>query len=237
MKKTTLLYALIFLFLRVTASAQTFEQDTLFIQAAVNNATQRYTKVIQGQLQLYNGSDYAEYQPTDDEHPYFLSDDWVFGSVYYDGNLYEQTAMLYNIASDELITEHYYTSNLMRLVTSKIQYFTLGSRKFVPLKNESLTEGFYELLYNGTSKVYARHTKNIQESIEAMEIHREFEEKTRYYVFKDGNYIAIKNKKSILSVLGDKKRELNQFMNKSKIRFRKNREQYIVKAVEFYDHS
>lgn len=219
---------------RVTA--QTFENDTSFIKKAEANATQRYAQSIKGQSQLYNGSDYAHYNPLEDEHPYFVSDDWIMGSIYYDGNFYNNVALQYDISKDELLTEHYYGGSMLNLVKNKITSFMLGDNKFVHLQ-DSLHNGFYQLLYDGKTKVYARHTKALQETLSSSEIHRAFEEKTKYFLYKKRSYYHVKSKGSVLNVFGDKKKELNQFISKNKIKFKKSREQSIIKLAQFYDRS
>jgi len=36
-------------------------------------------------------------------HPYFESDDWVEGTVHYDGDLYEGVAILYDLVSEKVV--------------------------------------------------------------------------------------------------------------------------------------
>ncbi|HEY9005134.1 hypothetical protein [Ohtaekwangia sp.] len=235
MKPTVLRLAWALSFLASWAVAQPYKNDTAFVATASANAVKHYHETIKGQSQLYNGSDYAEYQTLREEHPYFGSNDWVFGSVHYDGYLYEDVPLLYDLMTDEILTESFSRSSTMRLIKSRVKYFTISDKKFVNLSDSSLHKGFYELLYNGKTKVYARHFKLLQETISQQEITHDFEEKIRYYIYKDGKYFPVRSKGSIQDVFRDQKHELNQLMSKNKIRFRKNREQYIIRMAEFYD--
>jgi len=224
-----------FVLLASGAMAQSYRSDTAFIAAASANAVKHYHEAIKGQSQLYNGGDYAEYKTLEEEHPYFGSNDWVFGSVHYDGYLYEQVPLLYDLQTDQVLTESFSRSSTMKLIKERVKYFTIPGHKFVSQPDSSLHHGFYELLYDGRTKVYARHIKVLQETINQQVIVHDFEEKTRYYIYKDGAYFHVRSKSSIQGVFADQKRDLNQLMSKNKIRFRRNREQYIVRMAEFYD--
>jgi hypothetical protein len=218
------------------ALAQTVATDTTFIVAATKNSIRRYEQSIIGQSQLYNGADYFDYQPIKEEHPYFESDDWVTGSVHYDGFYYENIPLMYDIFKDQLISETYYSHSMMNLVKERITGFTLGPKTFVALKDSSMASGFYQVLYKGKVTAYARHIKTFREIIASQEINHEFDEKTRYYILKDGQYHSVKSRGSALKIFGEDRRELSQAMNKTKIRFKQNKEQYIVRLAEAYEN-
>lgn len=239
MKCSPFLLPVLLWLLAPEAFSQSFKNDTAFVTAAVNSAVKNYNNAIQGQAQLYNGSDYALYRSLKDEHPYLGSDDWVFGSVYYDGYLYENVPMLYDISTDQLLTETYYSSSVMKLTQDKVSQFTLpDNRTFINQPDTSLSPGYYEVLYNGKTRAYARHIKIMQESLTSQEIIHEFDEKTRYYICMNNTCSSVKSKGALLKLFGDKKREAVQYVNKGKkLPFRKNRRAYITRLAEFHDRS
>jgi hypothetical protein len=239
MKRSPFLSSVLLWLLAQVAFAQSFKNDTTFVTAAVNNAVKNYNNAIQGQAQLYNGSDYALYLSLKEEHPYFGTDDWVFGSVYYDGYLYENVPLLYDLASDQLLTETYYSSSVMKLTKNKVRSFTLpDQRLFVNQPDTSLSPGYYEVLYNGKTKAYARHIKILQETLTAQEIIHEFDEKTRYYICMNNQCHAVKSKGALVKLFGDQKREAVQYVKQGrKLQYRKNRREYITRLAEFHDRS
>src|SRR6187551_309682 len=180
--------------LPVFSFGQLLQQDTSFVANSVQQAEKFYTQTIQGRAKLYNGSDYLEYKPVGDEHPYYFSDDWTLGTVEYDGEHFEKVPILYDISNDKLVTEHYYTSNKMQLVSELVGAFTVSNHSFVRLienspKGISIKTGFYEILYNGPTAVYAKQTKTRDEKISAEKILEvSFTEKTRYYIHKNAVY-------------------------------------------------
>jgi len=221
--------------LGITVSpAQTFKADTLFRSVATASQEKVYLTRIRGQSQLYNGSDFDRYEPLKEEHPYLYSDDWMAGSVVYDGIRYENLSLQYDIRYDEVILE-YFNGISIRLVKVKVQSFTLEQHTFVHLSDPQVGDGYYELLYDGTTKVYAKHLKLFQETAADHKIERWFVEKTRYYVWSQGTYHTITSKKTLLGVFGDKKKELNQFASRNKLSFGKNKASFITRVAEQYD--
>jgi hypothetical protein len=218
-----------------TTSGAQHQKDTARVSASIANMKLRYAQALKGQMQLYDGSDYVEYVPLKEEHPYFLREDWFMGTIQYNAGLFENVPLLYNIYTDKVIAEHFYAASMIQLVSEKIDYFILDGHKFVQLQDPSITRGFYELLSDGKVRFYARHRKEFQESISLSEIQREFMEKHDYYIFKDGTYHSVKTKKSVLKVLGDHKKEINQYIRSSRMHFSPNRDFAIKRIVDFYN--
>jgi hypothetical protein len=211
--------------------------DTSFLAASKKKLVTKYTESIQRQSRLYNGTDYIVYFTKYDEHPYFTSDDWVFGSVLYWGELYENVPLMYDLTIDELITEHA-RGNPIRLIAQKIESFKISEHTFVRLRPDDknkIAEGFYDRLYDGMSKVYAKYHKNFRETLEEKEVIPHFDEITRYYVFKDGVLHNVRTKASVLQVFEDRKQELKAFLRKSRLNFKSSRDVAIARAAEFYD--
>lgn len=220
-----------------TSVAQTSQRDTAFVATAVENTKNMYLKVIQEQIQLYNGGDYVDYRSQNDEHPYFISEDWITGSIQYDRQQYDDISLLYNIYTDQVIIEQSSSTIMVQLIRDKVQTFSLNGHQFIMLEIKDLPKGFYDQLCNGKVNVFAKRIKNFQETISSSQIHRDFIEKSRYYISKDGHYYQVKSKKSVLNVLSDRKRDLNQFIRQNHLRFRKNREAAIIKLAEFYNRN
>jgi len=209
--------------------------DTTFAEVATANTRKLYIQGMKGQLPLYNGSRYHDYQPLQDEHPYYLSDDWQEGSVLYNNNLYTSVALLYNIFTDEIILENYNGGSMTLLIAERVQFFSLRDRTFIRLDNGLVKTGFYEVLYDGDTKVYAKRIKEFSETISSGEIERTFQEKTKYFIFKDKRYYPVKSKGSVFDLFKNHKKELARYMRDANLSFKKNREHTIVKLTEYYN--
>lgn len=188
------------------------------------------------QNQLYNGGDYLDYRPLKDEHPYYISEDWITGSIRYHDEQYDDVSILYNIHTDDVIVEQSSSSIMIKLIRDKVQSFSLDGHQFVLIsEQEGLTKGFYDQLCKGKVELYAKRIKDFQETISGSELQRNFIEKTKYYLYKEGHYYPVKSKKSILTVLGDRKKELSQFLHQNHLSIRQNREVAFIKLTEFYN--
>ena len=234
-------YLTIPFFYFVLASTQVLSQsltDTSFLAASVINTKNVYFRFIQGNAHLYNGSEHKAYQSVSDEHPYFISDDWAIGSIVYDNESNESVGMMYDLRNDKVIIEHYSNNNKIELVSKKISKFVLHGHIFVALKPDSakqIQEGFYDQLYNGNVKVYARRLKQYQQRIESGTLVSSFDEKNQYFIFKGGIYFPVNSKASVLDALSDKKKLLKQYLSKSRIHYKKEKENALVKLTAFYD--
>jgi hypothetical protein len=234
-KMTKALSLCFFLFYILCAKAQ--QDDTTFLKTAVNNAIRFYTVSIRGQANLYNGSEYQEPEQTNDQHPFFDSEDWVDGSVTFEGERYDNIPLLFDISADKLVTENFYNAEEMVLDNEKINAFTIGSHPFIKIENESgpVKKGFYEVLYKGPSEVIVRHRKETQERIESSAIEIDFEVKDHYFIVKDGNYFPANNKRAVLKIFADEKHALRQFISKNKIRLRQNQTKALPAIAMQYD--
>lgn len=208
--------------------------DTAFVSASIAEAKRIYTARVQGESLLFNGSDYGEYSPLKDEHPFYLSYDWIYGSVLYDGQFYDSIMLQYDIALDQLVIESHMYGTQIQLIKSKVHSFTLEDRKFINMDSSSM-KGFYEVLYDGETKVLAKRIKRLQERISSSEITREFEEKNRYYMLVNEKFVAVKNKKSALKALRSNKKELQQKYQALNSNVKKKPERQIVILAELND--
>jgi len=226
------------LFLAIQCIGQQLPADTLFLAAAKNNQVKLYTEYIGGQTRMNNGSEHRDYLSRNDEHPYFGVDDWSFGTMIYDEEFYENVPLFYDLNRDKVITEHSINGAKLELISEKIARFSLAGHTFQRLKRDEskiITEGFYDLLYDGKTKVFVKREKSLQQRVESNDIIFNFEQKNRVYVFKDGVYHPVRKKSTLLEVFKDKKPEVRAFLNKSGVKYKRNRENSITRVAEFYD--
>jgi hypothetical protein len=226
-----------FIHLQTRSYSQQLLSDTAFLAASKEKVVSLYAASIQQQSRLYNGTDYVMYSSRDEEHPYFSIDDWTFGSIVYWHEQYENVPVMYDLSTDQVITEHN-RGNPIKLIGEKVDGFTISDHVFERLRSngtDNITEGFYEKLYGGRSKVYAKHQKLYREDLTSKEVIPRFEEISRYFVLKDSALNNVKTKSSIIEVFEDRKQEIKTFIKKNKLRFREKKYVAIVRVAEFYD--
>jgi hypothetical protein len=217
---------------------QTAVPDTSFLTLAKSHQLALYNRYIYGQSRLYNGSEYRDFLSKDDEHPYFGVDDWVFGDILYDDELYKNTPLFYDIYRDKVITEHLLNGSKLELISEKVARFSVSGHTFVRLREDegkTISAGFYDLLYDGNTKVYCRREKLLQRKIESDDIIERFDERNLIFIMNNGVYHAVRSKRSVFDVLNDRRQELKSYMNDNKIVYKADREKAIVQLTRYYD--
>jgi hypothetical protein len=210
--------------------------DTTFLSHAKKHAVTLYKQSIQGHTALYNGSDYKISYGYDDQHGFFRTDDWTNGNVMYENHFYDDVPLLYDITIDRVITENFYNASEMVLIYEKLSHFKIGNSLFVKLDHKTLSKpGFYELLYDGPSRVVAKRVKVIREEINMREVRINFDEKDRFYIYKNGAYLQVRNKGSVLKVFEDRKAALKEYLKAYKSLFKLDFSEAVKLAAAYYD--
>lgn len=222
-----------------SVSAQSRE-DTTFLVRATENAIKLYQEALGAQSKLYNGSKYFPPKHTLDEHPFFSSEDWILGAVFYDGEYFQDVPLMYDLHGDVLITEHLPSGHAIQLVEAKLKSFSMAGHVFERIDNESVggtlpRSGFYDILYPGETRVIAKRRKTVHEQIVSTVIERSFEARNRYFIFKNGVFFPVKSKASALKLMRDKKRELKRFLKETGASLSQNRELLLKSLAERYD--
>ncbi|MBL7870877.1 MAG: hypothetical protein JNM78_04655 [Cyclobacteriaceae bacterium] len=214
---------------------QMMKSDSLVLSSSRQSLTNLYDQNLGGNTHLYNGIEFIDpfQKKVLEGFPYFLMDDWQDGSIFYDGQLYENIPFLFDIFKDRIIVDHPRSHARIELIPQKIKYFTIADKHFVQLK--SPTAGFYQELYRGETIIYARHYKTIQEKIGSKSMITEFLTRRKLYIVREGTYHVITSKKSALKVLKEHKSELNKLLGQEKISFKNNKEYALARMGQYFD--
>jgi hypothetical protein len=209
-------------------------------QSSQENAIAAYYKFIGANNHLYNGSEYVTGVYRETMHPYFKAIWFSNGEVFYDGVLYHDVPLMYDIITDQVITNRFQMSFRIVLVSNKIEYFTLLGHTFVRITQDSVSKsvigtGFFDRLYDGKVKVYAKRFKKREELLRNNELIERIDEHNLFYVMKGGIYYSVQNKKSLWEVFQDHKSEIRKYLRKNGIKFRENPELAIMKSAAYYD--
>jgi hypothetical protein len=234
--KYFLFFPLLLSFTEITYS-QPKQKDTASYNAAIDSIKALYTKVTASQLLLYNGSEYLRSPTSTKGHPFFEWENAVEGSLFYDGNLYQEVNMQYDIAKDELVIENYSHNNVMRLVPGKISFFTLQQHAFIyfmPGKNSNMTPGFYEELTAGEMSIFVKREKRFTRSSNAEDNSTGYNQLNYYFIKKGTGYYAVADKQDLLSILKDKKDVLKKYIRQNQVNFKKDFEGSMVAVITYY---
>lgn len=200
-----------------------------------------YNRAVKSQSLIYNGPEYNEPNLPTKGHPYFINDFMEEGSVNYEGELYDEIPLLYDLIKDRVIIEHYDQSGRgvqLELHADRIVEFSLYGHRFRRISADStnnVRSGFYDVLYDGPIKVLAKRRKKVNESVTNDGVELQYKSNDQHLIFYNGSYYYVNGKAGLLKVLKDKKKDLSQYIKKSQVDFGADKEGAIVKVVQYYD--
>jgi hypothetical protein len=225
---------------------QTAQNDSAYLQTTLNQTITSFNKLIGQQSRLYNGHEYQVYDRSIKGNALFPLDaeTWELGSVNYDGIIYKDVPMMYDIYKDVVVVLLYNKFSRYSLLNERVHDFTLSDHHFVRIEADSLTNnssgvttGFYDQLYGGRIEVLAKRTKTIQNSTNVTaSLETYFIEKNEYYIRKGNTYYSVGSQSSFLKVLKDKKNILQQYIRENKIKFKNDPENVMARIASYYDH-
>lgn len=214
--------------------------DTSFLISARKNAVKLYENHIRGNSGFFTGSEYKAPRRTNDDHPYYKSIDGFESTIVVDDQKYENVWLLYDLTSDNVITEHFYSGSEIALVKAKVQRFVMDGDEFVNIQGESLLPGlpgpgYYHVRYDGTTRVLTRYTALMEDKVEGNKLEIYFSRRTRHYMLKEGVYQKIASRRDVLTVMSDRKSDVKNFLREEKLKIGKKNPSAYGEVARFYD--
>ncbi|WP_153799802.1 hypothetical protein [Foetidibacter luteolus] len=214
--------------------------DSLETVAGVEHAIQLYHDFLSPETSLYNGIEYVDYAHLLKEgHPFFDASAFAKGSLVYNGIMYNDVELLYDVVKDEAILHAPGYIAKMQLLKERVSSFSIGSRHFVRHVQDSLhaspPTGFYNVLYDNGIQLYQKKIKTVQENISTNQLERYIAETTGYFLKKGNAWYAVNSKGAVLSALKDKKKELQQLIKQQNLDIRHNKEEALKQIVAYYN--
>ncbi len=211
-------------------------------QLIVRNAASVYFQSLGEQSGIYRGTEYTGFPyRLKSGHQFFESEAISYGSVFYDGILYENVPMRLDIIKDQLVVRYVDQVSGISLHNEKIDFFSLHNHYFIHIKEDNLNPpsippGFYDRVYDGGIDVLVNRSKG---TLKEVSVEGNFitilKQKNNFFLKKEGVYYPVESSGSVLKVLGSKQKEIQEFLKKSNIKFRKDPENAIVRMVKYYD--
>lgn len=217
--------------------AQTPVADTAFYHEVLQTAVKNYRAAAGNNLLLYKGAEYTAYYPGTAGNPFFLSDSLQWGTVCYDGIVYPDLQLKYDLVSNELLLKG--PENLLiKLAPGKIDSFSINGHSFVKLQEDSsqqtLPTDFYERLYAGKVTAWLKQRKQSARTFNPEDPDR-FAEYDTYYLEQGGRYAAVPDEKSLVNFFGDQRSAVKKYLHKEGYHFKHDPGGTVVKAAAYYN--
>ncbi|ASU36652.1 hypothetical protein [Mucilaginibacter xinganensis] len=223
--------------------AQVALGDSSSQQNALNNAVNLFKTSLGNQQAIYTGPEYYFYDPHIKGNAYFKEvNGFTKGSIYYDGSLYNNISMLYDLNIDQVVILLPSHVSKFSVIKERVKSFDFLGNHFVNINADSvsnntiLKSGYYNQLYNGKCEVLGKYSKSIQTTTSSISgLENYFSLSKDYYIKKDNIYRSVGGQGALLDILKDKKKELKKYIKTNNIVYRDNPEEAMVKIAAYYD--
>ncbi len=204
-----------------------------------------YSAKVESPKEFLNGKEYESYYSRSREKPLFLFEKKRSASIITKSRRYNNLSLQYDTYLDEVIyTDTSRTINFQfpqialnrDIVDGFNLYFEDDSTIFKNFSGAealsmNLNEGFYEVVYQGSSKYLIRH----RSSEYVKDGRNNYKYSPENYIGASGKFSSFKNKKSFLAIFGDKSEDVKRFTKTAGIKIRRANKYDLVSILKFYD--
>lgn len=208
-----------------TSLAQTDRNNTV---EKVENLKKQADSVYGTSHELVNGEIYYQSNLYAKGNPFFLSNDWLEGSVLINGTEYKNVFLKYNIETDQLIlrpTLKNGMSTAIVLNSSFVESFLLADNLFInsePFGSKELKSVFVNQIYNGSFSFLASYKVIFISDYKEKTPYGKYSDMAKsYFIYDKGELIKIASKKALFGYFETYKKDIKKFMKKEKIRYKK----------------
>lgn len=217
------------------------DSDTSYHEKAFKKAINVYNSSLNSQSPLYNGPEYYFYGHGIKGNAYFQDNNsFVSGAVFYQGTLYTEVPLMYDLNSQKVIVQLYDHASNFSLLNEYVQSFDLLGSHFIRIDADTLAArkpvlktGYYAQLNKGKMLLLVKYSKKLE--VAPLTAERYFTAETDFFLKKEQTYYPIDNMNALLAVLKDKKAELQKYIKQNKIYFKDTPEDAILKVLTHYD--
>jgi len=219
------------------AQSQVVFPDTTFDQN-YTVARREYDLSRNQQAAIYNGIQHVGYGSSLKGSAYFLTPEWSTGSVLYDGMLYKNIPLRYDLVAGDLVVQSPNGFGI-NLYSPRVKYFTIEGHRFINISSQDadLSPGFYDVLIQGPMTILVKRHKKVVENIVGLEAEHEILQDDNFYLLIDGRIHSIRNEDDMLKYTGEKRKEIKKSIKRNHIHFKKEMESAVKLIAGTYNQS
>lgn len=226
----------IFILLLSLSAGSAYSQQVRINSASSEMPEKIYLSTANEYAILFNGKEYNRYTRQTENHPYLVQKDFTDGEISFGGIYYPHVQMVLDLYKDELIVQAPNKPYNIIIEKERFDYAWLHGYQIVKpstrgWKNLGGNE-YVLLLHDGNYPVIKKYSIQYEEKVNGLSVEASFRIKEQYYICKDKYCHPVRNKRSLLKLFPERKKELGQFIKIQKLNFRKNPEQAFVRIVE-----
>jgi len=176
-------------------------------------------------------------------HQYFKTQDYVKGRLSYNGVVYPDVWLRWDLYRDELIIQSPVYYNIV-LKSEYIDFAEIHGYRIFNLQPDGLPgcppAGNYILLFSGTHLLLEKQTNQLyskegSDFSDRFKINHFFTLSTIFYLKKDEAYYSIKNRRTLLKALDTHRKELKHFIRVNNYEYKHNAEMMVLEVVKEHE--
>lgn len=160
--------------------------------------------------------------------------------VVFDGLLYEQIPLMYDLVNDVLVTSHPHRQAYLELHAHLISEFRIDEDHFVHIRDhEVLSPGFYQVLHDGSDYLcYARYSRSVALYRGGTTMERRYVSTTRFFVrSKDpgSDFTEVRRWRDLMALDPAERRGIRRHLRQSDLRFRKDPVETVAAVLSYLE--
>lgn len=168
---------------------------------------------------------------------FMIADKWMKTDIIINDILFKDEKIKYDIYNDDILV-NYNNKRIIILNHNNIDRFTVFNDNeefcFENLHDKYELEGYFQVLYDGTIKLYKKwKKKRAQFAVEAR--YDEFQPDHKLILLRDSIPYVIKNKRDILKLMNDRKADIKNFIKHENIRIDVSRPENLIPLMKYID--
>lgn len=213
-----------------------FAQDATLRQTLDRSAA-AYLQTVNDESVLYYGNQ-QEDLPRATNHPFLHDAQYAKARLSYLGVVYPDVNLRLDLRRHELVILSPLARHVV-LFPDNVDEAELHGRRVIYQSGVlpgSLSKGYYYLLHAGNCQVLEKQTASLNRKDNSANVLEEYYIiSTRFFLYKDGAYQTIWNKRGLLKALQPYKKELKRFISANHLSFRKHQGEFLVRTVVEYE--
>jgi hypothetical protein len=188
---------------------------------------------------FFNGRIWRNYYSMVEEDQFLFSKEFLPGTVIMRGRTYPDVMILYDIYKDEILTP-YKPVGILQLNKEMVDSFSIifQNKKYSFARIQDSTasglNGYFNVLYNGKTKLIVKYLKKI-EKLEAKGENDKFYQLTRIYLIKDDLVYPVTGKNDLIKAYNENKKLVRDFIKKNHLMISKDDPDSFIPVLGFTD--
>lgn len=206
------------------------EQDSV-----INTAINSYISTSGSNLILYQGSEQIKYPLNYQNNPYYKELTYVSGDLWYAGKYYPAVKLRFDTYRQELVVQTSEPQYNIIVNTARFDSAMIHGSKLLYFPESELKgslQGYCLIKYKAKVTLIEQAVSVLNEFTEDRTIKYKFDDKSRFYIEKEGTLFPIKNIRSLLTCFPGDAPKIKSFIRTNKLNFRKNPEATLVEILK-----